>query len=50
MECRGSLIYAYLTSSDLDPDELNLGRLVTLLLALVVLLASYALIAVASWA
>jgi hypothetical protein len=46
MECRGSLIYAHLTSSDLDPDELSHGWLSTLLVALAVLLAAYALIAV----
>jgi hypothetical protein len=38
MDCRGSLIYAHLAFSGLDPDEVRLGEMMTLLVALSALL------------
>jgi hypothetical protein len=40
MDCRASLISAYLSLPGLDPDEVRLGQMATLLLALSVLLAA----------
>jgi hypothetical protein len=39
MECRASLVHACLASPGLDPDELRYGRLLTLLTAILMLLA-----------
>jgi hypothetical protein len=40
MDCRASLIYAHLAFPGLDPDEVRLGQMVTLLVALSTLLVT----------
>jgi hypothetical protein len=40
MSCQGSLIYAHLALSELDPDEVRDGQIVTLLVALSALLVT----------
>ena len=40
MDCRASLIYAHLAFPGLDPDEVRLGEMVTLLVAVSALLVT----------
>ena len=40
MDCRASLIYAYLLAPEIDPDEVREGQLLTILAAVSVLLLS----------
>ena len=47
MECRASLVHAYLVSPGLDPDEVRYGQLLTLLTAMSVLLVLYLLMSFA---
>jgi hypothetical protein len=39
MDCRGAVIYAYLTSPEIDPDDVHYGQLLVLLAAVVTLIA-----------
>ena len=47
MECRVSLVHAYLVSPGLDPDEVGYGQLLTVLTAMSVLLVSHLLMLLA---
>ena len=47
MECRASLVHSHLVSSELDPDEVRYGQLLTLLTAMSVQLALYLLMSLA---
>jgi hypothetical protein len=44
MDCRASLIYAHHALPGLDPDEVRLGQMVTLLVALSALLVTHLLL------
>jgi hypothetical protein len=44
MDCRGSLIYARLELPGLDPNEIHLGQMATLLVTLSVLLLTHLLV------
>jgi hypothetical protein len=44
MDCRASHIYAHLALSGLDPDEVRLGQMATLLVALSALLVTHSLL------
>jgi hypothetical protein len=44
MDCRGSLIFAHLALPGLDPDEIRLGQIATLLVVLSVLFVAHLLL------